>query len=69
MDEADPASWVKAGDVLEDFTLEEVDGEKLTLNGLLAKGPLVLMFFRFEGCPACNLAPPATPPGRVEGSV
>ncbi len=58
VDEADPARWIKAGEVLEDFTLEEVDGEKLTLNGLLAKGPLVLVFFRFEGCPACNLALP-----------
>ncbi|WP_034411550.1 peroxiredoxin-like family protein [Derxia gummosa] len=56
--EADPARWVKAGDVLDDFTLHEVDGEPLTADALLRHGPVVLIFFRFEGCPACNLALP-----------
>lgn len=55
---ADPASWVKAGDVVAPFTLKEVDGKELTLDGLLAEGPLVLVFFRFAGCPACNIALP-----------
>lgn len=55
---ADPASWVKTGDVVAPFTLSEVDGQDLTLDGLLAKGPLVLVFFRFAGCPACNIALP-----------
>jgi len=58
VDNADPARWIKAGDVVEPFGVQEVDGETLTLSGLLDKGPLVLIFFRFEGCPACNLALP-----------
>jgi peroxiredoxin len=36
----------------------EVDGGTLRLNELLVQGPVVLIFFRFEGCPACNLALP-----------
>lgn len=58
VDTADPSRWVKAGDVLEPFSLEEVGGQVLTLDGLVADGPAVLVFFRFEGCPACNLALP-----------
>lgn len=55
---ADPSHWVKAGDRLESFVLEEVDGEALTLESLTAQGPAVLIFFRFAGCPACNIALP-----------
>jgi len=55
---ADRAAWVKAGDQAPDFRLTEVDGEELTLQGLTAKGPLVLILFRFATCPACNIALP-----------
>jgi peroxiredoxin len=55
---ADPSKWVKAGDKVKPFDLPEVDGGRVTLNGLLERGPVVLVFFRFEGCPACNLALP-----------
>ncbi|MET0274192.1 MAG: peroxiredoxin-like family protein [Phenylobacterium sp.] len=58
VDAADPARWVKAGDRLEPFELEEVDGERLDLAGLTRSGPAVLVFFRFAGCPACNIALP-----------
>jgi peroxiredoxin len=58
VEQADPSAWVKAGDRLAAFELEEVDGERLTLDGLTAKGPAVLVFFRFAGCPACNIALP-----------
>jgi peroxiredoxin len=58
VEQADPARWVKAGDLIEPFSVQEVDGATLTLDGLLRNGPLVLVFFRFEGCPACNLALP-----------
>ena len=58
VDEADPSIWVKAGDPVHGFSVQEVDGQTLTLDGLLERGPLVLVFFRFEGCPACNLALP-----------
>ena len=55
---ADRAGFVKAGDPVAPFTLAEVGGAELTLAGLLARGPLVLVFFRFAGCPACNIALP-----------
>ncbi len=58
VDSADPSKWVKAGDVVRAFDLPEVDGGRVRLNELLARGPAVLIFFRFEGCPACNLALP-----------
>jgi peroxiredoxin len=55
---ANPAAWVKAGDGLEPFILKDVEGGDLTLESLTAKGPAVLIFFRFAGCPACNIALP-----------
>jgi peroxiredoxin len=58
VDTADPSKWVKAGDKLHPFDLPEVDGGRVRLNELLERGPAVLVFFRFEGCPACNLALP-----------
>lgn len=54
----DPKAVVQVGDVVEPFTLERADGETLTLDELVARGPAVLIFFRFAGCPACNLALP-----------
>jgi len=56
---ADRAGFVKAGDVVAPFTLEEVDGGKVVLEELTQTGPVVLIFFRFAGCPACNAAMPA----------
>jgi peroxiredoxin len=58
VDTADYAGFVKPGDRVPDFTLDEVGGETLTRDGLLAGGPAVLVFFRFAGCPACNIALP-----------
>jgi peroxiredoxin len=58
VEQADPAAWIKAGDAVEPFTLLDVEGGELTLKGLTAKGPAVLVFFRFAGCPACNIALP-----------
>jgi peroxiredoxin len=54
----DPAKVVQVGDRVEPFTLEGTDGATLTLDALLADGPVALIFFRFAGCPACNLALP-----------
>ena len=54
----DPAKIVKVGDTLPPFTLSEDSGRPLTLDELVADGPAVLIFFRFAGCPACNLALP-----------
>lgn len=55
---AEPAAWVKVGDVVAPFVLRDVEGGELTLKGLTASGPAVLVFFRFAGCPACNIALP-----------
>lgn len=58
LEAADPARWVKVGDTLPAFELEEVDGERLNVASLTSAGPAVLIFFRFAGCPACNIALP-----------
>jgi len=55
---ADPDAWVKVGDKVAPFVLKDVEGGDLTLESLTAKGPAVLIFFRFAGCPACNIALP-----------
>jgi peroxiredoxin len=58
VDTADRSRFVKAGDKVAPFSLPEVDGGRVELDALLQRGPAVLVFFRFEGCPACNLALP-----------
>jgi len=55
---ADRSRFVKVGDTVEPFSVPEVDGGHITLDALVEHGPAVLIFFRFEGCPACNLALP-----------
>ena len=53
---ADRAAWVKPGDVIEPFVLPEVLGGTVDLAELLTAGPVVLLFFRFANCPACNIS-------------
>ncbi len=55
---ADRSRFIKAGDVVQPFSLPEVDGGTVSLDSLLESGPAVLVFFRFAGCPACNIALP-----------
>jgi peroxiredoxin len=55
-DTADRSKFVRAGDVLEPFTLPEVLGGTVELEQLVAGGPAVLLFFRYADCPACNIA-------------
>jgi peroxiredoxin len=55
-DTADRAAFVRAGDIVEAFSLPEVHGGTVELESLLATGPVVLLFFRYAGCPACNIA-------------
>lgn len=52
------AATAQIGDVLPDFSVQEVNGDPVTLDELTAAGPAVLVFFRFAGCPACNIALP-----------
>ena len=54
----DPAKVVKVGDKVAPFELIDVARGALTLDELVARGPAVLIFFRYAGCPACNLALP-----------
>lgn len=58
VEQARTQSFVKAGDLVEPFELATVEGATLNLDQLLAHGPAVLVFFRFAGCPACNIAIP-----------
>jgi len=53
-----PAARPQAGDRIAPFTLIDADGRELTSDDLLKSGPAVLVFFRFGGCPACNIALP-----------
>ncbi len=55
---ADRSAFVKTGDTVQPFGLTEVDAGPLSLAALLKNGPLVLIFFRFAGCPVCNVALP-----------
>jgi peroxiredoxin len=55
---ADRAAFVMRGDTVSPFALLDADGEELPSDALLRDGPLVLVFFRFAGCPACNVALP-----------
>jgi peroxiredoxin len=55
-DTADRAAFVQAGDIIEPFSLPEVHGGTVELESLLADGPAVLLFFRYAGCPACNIS-------------
>jgi peroxiredoxin len=51
-----PAGAVDVGDVLTDFTLPDATGNDVSLSGLVADGPAVLVFYRGGWCPYCNLA-------------
>lgn len=58
VDTADRSAFIKVGDQVDSFSVPAVDGNIIELDALLANGPAVLVFFRFAGCPACNIALP-----------
>jgi peroxiredoxin len=45
----------KAGDTAPGFTLKDPEGHLVSSAELLAKGPLVISFYRGVWCPYCNL--------------
>src|ERR1700760_4859731 len=45
----------KAGDTAPDFTLLDSDGRPVSSRELLARGPLVISFYRGVWCPYCIL--------------
>ncbi|WP_375270232.1 peroxiredoxin-like family protein [Sphingomonas sp.] len=49
------ARALKAGDKAPSFTLNNPDGEAVSSADLLAKGPLVVSFYRGVWCPYCNM--------------
>ena len=46
---------LKVGDTAPDFALKDADGNVVRLEELLARGPLVLSFYRGVWCPYCNI--------------
>ncbi len=46
---------LKPGDAAPGFALPSATGETVTLAGELAKGPVILTFYRGGWCPYCNL--------------
>jgi peroxiredoxin len=51
----DETKFAREGVTVEDFTLPGVDGEGVSLGSLVADGPAVLVFYRGQWCPYCNL--------------
>jgi peroxiredoxin len=56
LDQGIPADSIKAGDVLESFTLDDADGSPVSLDQTVENGPAVIVFYRGGWCPYCNLA-------------
>lgn len=53
----DPAKHIATGATLPDFELKDVEGQVLSRDSLPSAGA-VFIFFRYAGCPACNIALP-----------
>jgi len=49
------APGLAVGDAAPGFTLSDAVGDQVVLADLLAKGPVVVTFYRGEWCPYCNL--------------
>lgn len=45
---------LKAGDKAPDFTLNNADGEQVSLSDLLSNGPLILYFYPADFTPGCT---------------
>jgi len=53
--EFDPKSAIQVGATLPAFELPNAVGDKVSSASLLAKGPILISFYRGEWCPFCNL--------------
>jgi peroxiredoxin len=56
LDRGIPATSIKAGDILEEFTLDDATGTPVGLGEIVENGPAVIVFYRGGWCPYCNLA-------------
>ncbi|HEY1926215.1 MAG TPA: peroxiredoxin-like family protein [Caulobacteraceae bacterium] len=61
-----PERALKAGDVAPEFNLPDADGKPVSSKALLAKGPLVVTFYRGVWCPYCNFDLAALEEARAE---
>jgi len=52
----DAKSTIQVGDTVPEFCLPNAVGEELSRAELSNKGPLLIVFYRGEWCPFCNLA-------------
>lgn len=52
----DTSKAVKVGDKIPEFNLKNAVGQDVSSATLLAKGPLIITFYRGEWCPFCNIA-------------
>jgi peroxiredoxin len=55
VDSAESAKFAAVGTTAGDFTLPDADGAAVGLADLTADGPAVLVFYRGQWCPYCNL--------------
>ena len=46
---------MRAGQIAPDFELKDADGNLVSSKELLAKGPVLLTFYRGIWCPYCNI--------------
>lgn len=46
---------LKEGEQAPDFTLPDALGQPVTLSQLLTQGPVIIIFYRGQWCPYCNL--------------
>jgi len=56
LDQGIPVDSVKAGYVLDPFTLDDATGTPVNLDQIVESGPAVIVFYRGGWCPYCNLA-------------
>jgi len=56
LDQGVPTDSIKAGDVLEPFSLADATGTPVSLHEIVESGPAVIVFYRGGWCPYCNLA-------------
>ncbi|WP_322107306.1 peroxiredoxin-like family protein [Paraburkholderia sp. J41] len=57
---------LKAGDIAPEFTLSDAHGKQVASRSLLARGPLVVTFYRGVWCPYCNFDLQALEAARTE---
>ena len=55
VESAKTAKFAAVGTTAGDFTLPDTDGSAVSLADLTADGPAVLVFYRGQWCPYCNL--------------